>query len=382
MRTRILIDEDLWDVGADIAEARKYLGIFGVTVDAVKGKVDTLNPKNYDVISTDGVPKKSLGTQYIYDLHGDKTYDCYGVITDRTKTDAQMGLYGQQASMRNGHQVIEVYAVKNKKGTQGLSFLAYSIVHEVMHALADFHKVEDTLHADLKRMTLDEYREVLLDRILHMKNTWGLLPEVGRKIWEVMHYASGLGTPIKILEGYRSPERQDALYKQKPKVTNAKAWQSMHQYRIAFDYCFDGKVPFPPSGDPKWNAVNSFAKKIGLYSYGIDESFDDGHLELLFGNTEKQVMARSIDWTPYWKAPVRPKFDRDLMKGSKGEDVRSLQVWLNQSGFTVAKEGPGSPGNETDFFGEMTRSAVGRWQKENGISPAEGYFGPISRMRF
>jgi peptidoglycan LD-endopeptidase CwlK len=52
------------------------------------------------------------------------------------------------------------------------------------------------------------------------------------------------GYEMTILEGYRSPKRQDVLSKLGPNVTNAKAWQSYHQYRLAVDYAFlfNGKI--------------------------------------------------------------------------------------------------------------------------------------------
>lgn len=71
---------------------------------------------------------------------------------------------------------------------------------------------------------------------------------------------------------------------------------------------------------------------------------------------------------------------RDLEVGVMGEDVRSLQKFLNANGFVVASVGPGSAGNETDYFGEKTRSALARWQMSNGVAPAAGYFGPRTRL--
>jgi len=43
------------------------------------------------------------------------------------------------------------------------------------------------------------------------------------------------GYPLALLEGYRSPERQDMLASKGPSVTNARAYQSKHQFRIAAD---------------------------------------------------------------------------------------------------------------------------------------------------
>lgn len=70
---------------------------------------------------------------------------------------------------------------------------------------------------------------------------------------------------------------------------------------------------------------------------------------------------------------------RDLYTGVSGADVKNLQKILNQIGFTVAVSGPGSPGNETEKFGALTRSALARFQSAHNIKPAIGYFGPITR---
>lgn len=72
-------------------------------------------------------------------------------------------------------------------------------------------------------------------------------------------------------------------------------------------------------------------------------------------------------------------FDRDLDISIEGDDVLCLQKYLNESGYTIADEGPGSPGNETNRFGGLTRDALKKWQADNDISPANGYFGPYTR---
>jgi hypothetical protein len=65
--------------------------------------------------------------------------------------------------------------------------------------------------------------------------------------------------------------------------------------------------------------------------------------------------------------------------GSTGMSVKVLQEFLNQRGFTVAASGPGSAGSETDYFGARTKAALAKFQATNGITPAAGYFGPITR---
>ena len=62
-----------------------------------------------------------------------------------------------------------------------------------------------------------------------------------------------------------------------------------------------------------------------------------------------------------------------------GADVKQLQIFLNSQGFTVAKTGAGSPGQESTYFGPLTQKAVAKFQKANEITPVVGYFGPITR---
>jgi spore germination protein len=70
---------------------------------------------------------------------------------------------------------------------------------------------------------------------------------------------------------------------------------------------------------------------------------------------------------------------KDLKPGMISEDVRTLQKILNVLGFTVAKTGGGSPGNETAKFGPATQAALAAFQKSKKITPASGYYGPKTR---
>lgn len=55
---------------------------------------------------------------------------------------------------------------------------------------------------------------------------------------------------------------------------------------------------------------------------------------------------------------------RDLDLGSQGDDVLLLQKFLNTNQYTqIATYGPGSPGQETNYFGQLTKSAVIRLQE-------------------
>ena len=76
---------------------------------------------------------------------------------------------------------------------------------------------------------------------------------------------------------------------------------------------------------------------------------------------------------------VSYNFTKDLTLGSKGNDVKALQQFLNANGYQVAASGVGSTGNETTYFGSLTKAALAKYQAAKGISPAVGYFGPITR---
>jgi len=70
------------------------------------------------------------------------------------------------------------------------------------------------------------------------------------------------------------------------------------------------------------------------------------------------------------------------MLGSRSDEVMKLQQALNNDSDTaVALSGAGSKGNETTFFGPATKAAVAKFQVKYGISPAAGYFGPLTRAK-
>ncbi len=85
---------------------------------------------------------------------------------------------------------------------------------------------------------------------------------------------------------------------------------------------------------------------------------------------------------------TRFMFSRDLTLRRTSPDVQALQKYLNGNGFIVASSGAGSPGNETNYFGSLTRSALIRFQEAHaaeiltpvGLMKGTGYFGPSTRL--
>ena len=74
-------------------------------------------------------------------------------------------------------------------------------------------------------------------------------------------------------------------------------------------------------------------------------------------------------------------FTRNHSMGNSGGEVMWIQQFLNGHGYQVAASGAGSPGNESAYFGAKTKAAIAAWQAAAGISPAAGYWGPITRAK-
>jgi peptidoglycan L-alanyl-D-glutamate endopeptidase CwlK len=93
------------------------------------------------------------------------------------------------------------------------------------------------------------------------------------------------GYDMAILEGYRSAARQDALAALGPGVTNARAYQSWHQYGLAADCGFvrDGRLVISEK-DPwalrGYRLYGQVAESVGLTWGGRWKTMDLGHTEL------------------------------------------------------------------------------------------------------
>ncbi|CAB5217678.1 D-alanyl-D-alanine carboxypeptidase [uncultured Caudovirales phage] len=111
------------------------------------------------------------------------------------------------------------------------------------------------------------------------------------------------GVRLRFAYVYRSVAEQNALYNQKPKVTNARGGQSMHQYGVAFDVVIlvdkDNNGTFESIDwnieSPHFKTVVAYFKSKG-YEHGGDwRNFKDyPHFQKAFG-LSWQMLKNRID---------------------------------------------------------------------------------------
>lgn len=96
------------------------------------------------------------------------------------------------------------------------------------------------------------------------------------------------GIIVEIVQGFRSAEEQDALYRKgrrgipgEKKVTNAQAWQSYHCYGIAVDFCiFENGKPNWEAPRSQWLRIAEAAEALGLESGARWKFVDMPHVQI------------------------------------------------------------------------------------------------------
>jgi hypothetical protein len=124
-------------------------------------------------------------------------------------------------------------------------------------------------------------------------------------------------------------------------------------------------VPIPSASIPTMSSTESLHALLNSLTLQLNA--------LLLQAKDEGISVPSIGTAPFSFA-----FTRDLQLHDTGNDVKVLQEFLNSKGFIVSLTGPGSPGNESTYFGSKTWDALVKFQKSVGIH-ATGYFGWITR---
>ena len=115
------------------------------------------------------------------------------------------------------------------------------------------------------------------------------------------------GVRLRFAYVYRSIAEQDALFKKRPKVTNAKGGQSIHNYGLAFDivllYNKDGNETFETASweqNKYWMQVVNYFKSKGWEHGGSWKNFKD----------EPHFQKKKTDGTSYKWQDLKLLIDR------------------------------------------------------------------------
>lgn len=98
----------------------------------------------------------------------------------------------------------------------------------------------------------------------------------------------------------------------------------------------------------------------------VDEDLYSEYTKILHWLTEKKYSVITMNEVAARKTEERA-FAENIGIGSMHEDVRRIQEILNKLGYTVTISGPGSPGNESNYFGPLTRKALAAFQTYEGL---------------
>lgn len=139
-----------------------------------------------------------------------------------------------------------------------------------------------------------------------MKDISSLLPKVQVMAHAFIDKCAAQGIKVGITSTYRSFQEQDALYAQGRTtagsvVTNAKGGQSMHNYKVALDFC-----PMTADGNFEWNDKAMFTK-IGMIgeSCGFEwggrwvSFLDLPHLQYTAGYTLEDFKNKRVDYAKF-----------------------------------------------------------------------------------
>jgi len=300
MKVFINTTEDWDSIKEAVVYARKYfkgyiseIKLNKINLDLSIDGLEFLYETTYSWSWFKKVQTRSLKGSFIRNL-APKEYDYAGLIVDKKATSEKDSLYGQHSSKNKS---IEVYA-KKRGVLRGLPYTTNNLVHELNHAVCSHYGIEDNLHEFIDE---NKNMEGFLPLQNKTKNNYpnDLLPSVKKRWKALQFFATFFRDPIAMSEGVRSCKRQNELYKKRPKVTNAKCGESMHQYGVAIDYYFVNKPNWPPSGDKRWKRINKIAEWLGFYSYGESEGWDDGHIQVMLDYKNEKDLIKNFDPKKY-----------------------------------------------------------------------------------
>lgn len=152
-------------------------------------------------------------------------------------------------------------------------------------------------------------------------------PEIRKELLEAYLFMNnkllGRGVRLRFSWVYRTEAQQNGLFNKRPKVTNARAWQSYHNYGLAFDivllYDNDGNGTFEEAswntrrdgdhdGMADWVEITRYLENLGFKNGFIrnGRKWDKPHFQKTFG-LKWRGMKKMIDSGDYFTETIDGK---------------------------------------------------------------------------
>jgi peptidoglycan L-alanyl-D-glutamate endopeptidase CwlK len=136
-----------------------------------------------------------------------------------------------------------------------------------------------------------------------------LQPSLRPLATRLIELATEQGIDLEVVQAFRSPQQQQALFSSGQNVTNAPALMSYHQYGLAFDVVPSAYLQLPnwnPTG-PLWPQLGALGESIGLEWGGRWSHPDRPHFQI------PEQAAPIQELKTYWQ--------RALAAGKSGLDL-------------------------------------------------------------
>ncbi len=215
-----------------------------------------------------------------------------------------------------------------KRGKGSFNQFIQVVLHELWHELCRSTGIKDELHTwhtdknDISKANWSIFNmanwqptyqagmkevsrlQALINNLkTAFKRPEAVLPLVQRQADKILAEMAAIGHPMRITEGFRSIERQNALYAQGRTtkgsiVTNAKGGESFHNYGNAIDCVFINEGYNAP--EQLWQVFGLVGKKHGFEWGGDWTNFKDRpHLEMKLGYTLKDYQQGKVDYSAF-----------------------------------------------------------------------------------
>jgi peptidoglycan hydrolase-like protein with peptidoglycan-binding domain len=112
-----------------------------------------------------------------------------------------------------------------------------------------------------------------------------------------------------------------------------------------------------------WKLAGLLVVTLGLPTSGAVASSTSGGAAMVKPQPVHSIVPASTS------SSSNSVFTRTLRKGDRGADVKTLQTWLSDIGYTVPATG---------YFGAMTKAAVTQFQTAMSLSPVTGVVGRVT----